>query len=139
VGDNDSDTLDGAAFESIFAFKSDDVSSDDDDSDDEEIVFRPRSSEMLRWATSATELKHDTTISLFFSSVMEGQATREWLALLFRSYFHLSSHPFSLDSFFLSLHFSQHTCRSSKRGANGESSVVVIVAYSDGGSFSLYD
>jgi hypothetical protein len=48
VDDYDSDILDGAAFESLFALKSDDVSSDDDDSDDEEIVFRPRSSEMLR-------------------------------------------------------------------------------------------
>jgi hypothetical protein len=45
---------------------------------------------------------------------------------------------FFAEFFFISLHFSRHTCRSSKRGANGESSVVVIVAYSDGGSFFLF-
>jgi hypothetical protein len=52
VDDNDSDILDGAAFDSLLAFKSDDMSSDDDNndddsSDDEEIIFRPRSNRML--------------------------------------------------------------------------------------------
>ena len=52
MDDNDSDILDGAAFDGLLAFKSngmssDDDNSDDDSSDDEEIIFRPRSSRML--------------------------------------------------------------------------------------------
>jgi hypothetical protein len=47
VDNTDSDILDGAAFDSLFALKSDGISSDDDSSDDEEIIFRPRSSRML--------------------------------------------------------------------------------------------
>jgi hypothetical protein len=52
VVDTDSDILDGVAFDSLFALKSDGVSSDDDNSDDdssddEQIIFRPRASRML--------------------------------------------------------------------------------------------
>jgi hypothetical protein len=47
VDDADSEILDGAAFDSLFALKSDGIRSDDDSSDDEEIIFRPRSSRML--------------------------------------------------------------------------------------------